>query len=71
MGGTEQNRTVTGMVLKTKAKRPRYQLASTIAQQSCTTMGREGSQFTVARRLHKGSLFASRPESCIPLKVGP
>ncbi|GFV10208.1 transposable element Tcb2 transposase [Trichonephila clavipes] len=27
------------------------------------------SRFTVARRLHKGDLFARRPERCFPLKV--
>ncbi|GFY17515.1 transposable element Tcb2 transposase [Trichonephila clavipes] len=27
------------------------------------------SRFTVARRLHKGGLFARRPERCLPLKV--
>ncbi|GFV83770.1 transposable element Tcb2 transposase [Trichonephila clavipes] len=26
-------------------------------------------RFTVARRLHKGGLFAHRPELCLPLKV--
>ncbi|KFM73017.1 Transposable element Tcb2 transposase, partial [Stegodyphus mimosarum] len=28
------------------------------------------SRLTVARRLHKGGLFARRPEGCLPLKVG-
>ncbi|GFX15038.1 transposable element Tcb2 transposase [Trichonephila clavipes] len=43
---------------------------SVIAQQLCTTTRRQMSWFTVARRLHKGGLFAFRPERCLPLKVG-
>ncbi|KFM66068.1 Transposable element Tcb1 transposase, partial [Stegodyphus mimosarum] len=31
--------------------------------------GRQVSRFTVVRRLHKGGLFARRPERCLPLKV--
>ncbi|GFU50953.1 transposable element Tcb1 transposase [Trichonephila clavipes] len=31
--------------------------------------GRQVLRFTVARRLHKGGLFARRPERCLPLKV--
>ncbi|GFW38860.1 transposable element Tc1 transposase [Trichonephila clavipes] len=31
--------------------------------------GRQVSRFTAARRLHKGGLFARRPEHCLPLKV--
>ncbi|GFT74715.1 transposable element Tcb2 transposase [Trichonephila clavipes] len=34
-----------------------------------TATGRQVSRFTVARRLHKGGLFARRPERCFPLKV--
>ncbi|GFT92900.1 transposable element Tcb2 transposase [Trichonephila clavipes] len=52
-----------------QAKRGRRQSASVIAQQLSTAMGRQVSRFTVARRLHKGSLFARRPERCLPLKV--
>ncbi|GFX73167.1 transposable element Tcb2 transposase [Trichonephila clavipes] len=51
------------------AKRGRHQSASVIAQQLCTTAGRQVSWFTVARRLHKGGLFAYCPELCLPLKV--
>ncbi|KFM66449.1 Transposable element Tcb1 transposase, partial [Stegodyphus mimosarum] len=51
-------------------KRGRQQSASAIAQQLCTATGRQVSRFTVARRLHKGGLFARRPERCLPLKVG-
>uniref|UniRef100_A0A2L2YE20 Transposable element Tcb2 transposase n=1 Tax=Parasteatoda tepidariorum TaxID=114398 RepID=A0A2L2YE20_PARTP len=52
-----------------QAKRNRFQSASAISQQLCTATGRQVSRFTVARRLHKGGLFARRPERCIPLKV--
>ncbi|GFT74919.1 transposable element Tcb2 transposase [Trichonephila clavipes] len=52
-----------------KAKRGRRQSASVIAQQLCITTGRQVLRFTVARRLHKGGLFARRPERCLPLKV--
>ncbi|GFX42523.1 transposable element Tcb2 transposase [Trichonephila clavipes] len=41
-----------------------------IAQQLCETTGRQVSQFTVARRLHKGDLFTGNPERCTPFKVG-
>ncbi|GFW20637.1 transposable element Tcb2 transposase [Trichonephila clavipes] len=52
-----------------QAKIGQRQSASVIAQQLSTAAGRELSQFTVARRLHKGGLFAHRPERCLPLKV--
>ncbi|GFT32704.1 transposable element Tcb2 transposase [Trichonephila clavipes] len=52
-----------------QAKRGRRQSASVIAQQLSTATGRQLSWFTVARRLHKGGLFARRPEHCLPLKV--
>ncbi|GFV70547.1 transposable element Tcb2 transposase [Trichonephila clavipes] len=52
-----------------QAKRGRRQSASVIAQQLSTATGRQVSWFTVARRLHKGGLFARRPERCLPLKV--
>ncbi|GFU33802.1 transposable element Tcb2 transposase [Trichonephila clavipes] len=51
------------------AKRGRPQSGSVIAQQLSTATGRHISQFTVARRLHKGVLFAHRPERILPLKV--
>ncbi|GFY19108.1 transposable element Tcb1 transposase [Trichonephila clavipes] len=54
---------------KPQAKSGRRQSASAIAQQLTTTTGRQVSRFTVARRLHKGGLFARRPERCLPLKV--
>ncbi|GFW00335.1 transposable element Tcb1 transposase [Trichonephila clavipes] len=50
-------------------KRGRRQSASVIVQQLSTATGRQVSRFTVARRLHKGGLFARRPERCLPLKV--
>ncbi|GFW00724.1 transposable element Tcb2 transposase [Trichonephila clavipes] len=45
------------------------QSASVIVQQLSTAKGRQVLRFTVARRLHKGGLFARRPERCLPLKV--
>ncbi|GFW66059.1 transposable element Tcb2 transposase [Trichonephila clavipes] len=52
-----------------QAKRGRRQSASVIIQQLSTATGRQVSRFTVARRLHKGNIFARRPERCLPLKV--
>ncbi|GFW98788.1 transposable element Tcb2 transposase [Trichonephila clavipes] len=52
-----------------QAKRGRQQSASVIAQQLSTATVRQVSRFTVARRLHKGGLFAHCPERCLPLKV--
>ncbi|GFU55972.1 transposable element Tcb2 transposase [Trichonephila clavipes] len=52
-----------------QAKRGRRQSASVIAQQLSTATRRQVSRFTGARRLHKGGLFARRPERCLPLKV--
>ncbi|GFX62180.1 transposable element Tcb2 transposase [Trichonephila clavipes] len=52
-----------------QAKRGRWQSARVIAQQLSTATGRQVSRFTVARRLHKGVLFARRPERCLLLKV--
>ncbi|GFW16150.1 HTH_Tnp_Tc3_2 domain-containing protein [Trichonephila clavipes] len=57
------------LYINLQVKRGRHQPASVIAQQLCTTTGRQVSWFTVARRLHKGGLFAHRPERCLPLKV--
>ncbi|GFX22392.1 transposable element Tcb2 transposase [Trichonephila clavipes] len=54
---------------KPQAKRGRRQSASVIAQQLSTATGQQVSQFTVARRLHKGGLLARRSERCLPLKV--
>ena len=53
-----------------QAKRARSQSASAIAQKLCAATGRQVLRFTVARRLHKGGLFARHPERCIPLTVG-
>ncbi|GFW34010.1 transposable element Tcb2 transposase [Trichonephila clavipes] len=52
-----------------QVKRGRRQSTSIIAQQLSTAMGQQVWRFTVARRLHKGGLFARRPERCLPLKV--
>ncbi|GFT75909.1 transposable element Tcb2 transposase [Trichonephila clavipes] len=51
------------------SKRDRRQSASVIAQQLSTATGRQVAQFIVARRLHKGGLFARSPERDLPLKV--
>ncbi|GFY01515.1 transposable element Tcb2 transposase [Trichonephila clavipes] len=79
IGKLEEGRTVTSVaaelrinksvVSRTWRKKGRHQSASVIDQQLCTTMGRQVSWFTVARHLHKGGLFAHRPERCLPLKV--
>ncbi|GFY10528.1 transposable element Tcb2 transposase [Trichonephila clavipes] len=58
-----------GRYIIQQAKRGRRQSPSVIAQQLSTATGRQMSRFTVARRLHKGDLFARRPECCLPLKV--
>ncbi|GFW17572.1 transposable element Tcb2 transposase [Trichonephila clavipes] len=58
-----------GRYIILQAKRGRRQSASVIAQQRSTATGRQVSRFTVARHLHKGGLFARRPERCLPLKV--
>ncbi|GFS90261.1 transposable element Tcb2 transposase [Trichonephila clavipes] len=52
-----------------QAKRGRRQSASVIAQQLSTATGRQVLRFTVARCLHKGGLFAHRPERYLSLKV--
>ncbi|GFV79056.1 transposable element Tcb2 transposase [Trichonephila clavipes] len=52
-----------------QAKRGLRKSANVNAQQLSTATGRQVSRFTVARHLHKGGLFASRPERCLPLKV--
>ncbi|GFU64090.1 transposable element Tcb2 transposase [Trichonephila clavipes] len=52
-----------------QVKRDRRQSASVVAQQPSTATGRQVSRFTVARRLHKGGLFAHRPERLLSLKV--
>ncbi|GFT27992.1 transposable element Tcb2 transposase [Trichonephila clavipes] len=58
-----------GRYIILQAKRGRRQSASVIAQQLSTATGRQLSRLTVARRLHKGGLFARRPVCSLPLKV--
>ena len=72
VGGGRPRKTTAGddRYIVLQAKRGRQKSASAIAQQLCTATGRQVSRFTVARRLHKGGLFARRPERCLPLKVG-
>ncbi|GFW66317.1 HTH_Tnp_Tc3_2 domain-containing protein [Trichonephila clavipes] len=71
VGGGHPRTTTAGddryIILLTKSGR--RQSASVIAQQLSTATGRQVSRFTVDRRLHKGGLFARRPERCLPLKV--
>ncbi|GFW29013.1 transposable element Tcb2 transposase [Trichonephila clavipes] len=71
VGGVRPRTTTAGddQYIILMAKRGRRQSASVIAQQLSTATGRQVSRFTVARRLHKGDLFARRPKRCLPLKV--
>ncbi|GFU06197.1 transposable element Tcb2 transposase [Trichonephila clavipes] len=71
VGGGRPRTTTSGddQYIILQAKRGRRQSASVIAQQLSTATGRQVSRFTVVRRLHKGSLFACRPERCLPFKV--
>ncbi|GFX67574.1 HTH_Tnp_Tc3_2 domain-containing protein [Trichonephila clavipes] len=73
IGKLEEGRTATSVAaefgINKSAKRGGQQSSSVIAKQLSTATGRQVSRFTVARRLHKGGLFARRPESCLPLKV--
>ncbi|GFV39195.1 transposable element Tcb2 transposase [Trichonephila clavipes] len=48
----------------TGEKRP-----TAVSKRHCSATGRQVSRFTVARRLHKGGIFARSPERCLPLKV--
>ncbi|GFS69587.1 transposable element Tcb1 transposase [Trichonephila clavipes] len=50
-----------------QARRNRRQTAGEIARHTTQATGRPISRFTVARRLHVGSLFARRPVRCVPL----
>ncbi|GFV07792.1 transposable element Tcb2 transposase [Trichonephila clavipes] len=50
-----------------QARRNRRQTAGEIARHTTQATGRTISRFTVARRLHGGSLFARRPVRCVPL----
>ncbi|GFU40500.1 transposable element Tc3 transposase [Trichonephila clavipes] len=50
-----------------EARRNRRQTAGEIARHTTQVTGRPISRFTVARRLHGGSLFARRPVRCVPL----
>ncbi|GFX96791.1 transposable element Tcb2 transposase [Trichonephila clavipes] len=71
VGGDHPRTTTAGddRYINLQVKRGRHQSASVISQQLCTTTGRQLSWFTVARRLHKGGLYAHHPERCLPLKV--
>ncbi|GFX06351.1 transposable element Tc3 transposase [Trichonephila clavipes] len=54
-----------------QARRNRRQTAGEIARHTTQATGRPISRFTVARRLHGGSLFARRPVRCLPIGVTP
>ncbi|GFW74816.1 transposable element Tcb2 transposase [Trichonephila clavipes] len=71
IGGGQPRTTTAGddRFIILQAKRGRRQSASVIAQQLSTATGRQVLRFTVAKRLHKGGLFARRSERCLPLKV--
>ncbi|GFX70330.1 transposable element Tcb2 transposase [Trichonephila clavipes] len=71
VGGGRRRTTTAGddRYIILQGKRGRRQSASVIAQELSTATGRQVSRFTVARRLHKGGLYAHRPERCLPLKV--
>ncbi|GFW63198.1 transposable element Tcb2 transposase [Trichonephila clavipes] len=76
----QEGRTVTSVAVSSESTKVSFrvlgkcskpqQLASAISQQLCTATGRQVSRFTVARRLHKGGIFAHRPGRRLPLKVG-
>ncbi|GFY23916.1 transposable element Tc3 transposase [Trichonephila clavipes] len=50
-----------------QARRNRRQIAGEIARHTTQATGRPISLFTVARRLHRGGLFARRPVRCVTL----
>ncbi|GFW02444.1 transposable element Tcb2 transposase [Trichonephila clavipes] len=50
-----------------QARRNRRQTAGEIARHTKQATGRPISRVTVARRLHRGGLFARRPVRCVPL----
>ncbi|GFV22882.1 transposable element Tcb2 transposase [Trichonephila clavipes] len=68
VGGSRPRTTTAGdgRYILLQAKRGRRQSASVIAQQLSTATGRQASWFSVVERLHKGGLFARRPERCLP-----
>ncbi|GFV72821.1 transposable element Tcb2 transposase [Trichonephila clavipes] len=63
----EEGRTVTSVAAEFGINKSVLSRAWKALQTIAT--GRQVLRFTVARRLHKGSLFAHRPERCLPLKV--
>ncbi|GFW68560.1 transposable element Tcb2 transposase [Trichonephila clavipes] len=68
-GRTMETTVVDDRYIILQEERARYQSSRAITQQLCTTTGRQVSRITVVRLLHKGGLFARRPESYISLKV--
>ncbi|GFX43688.1 transposable element Tcb2 transposase [Trichonephila clavipes] len=79
IGKLEEGRTVTSVAaefginkrvsFRALGKRSKPQRPTTVSKRHCSATGRQVSWFTVTRRLHKGGLFARRPERCLPLKV--
>ncbi|GFW94847.1 HTH_Tnp_Tc3_2 domain-containing protein [Trichonephila clavipes] len=67
IGKLEDGRTVTSVAAEFGINKSVVSRAWKAFQTTAT--GRQVSRFTVARRLHKGGLFARRPECCLPLKV--
>ncbi|GFU64218.1 transposable element Tcb2 transposase [Trichonephila clavipes] len=72
IGKLEEGRSVTSVaaefgIAHSIARRNRRQTAGEIARHTAQATGRPISRFTVARRLHGGSLFARRPVRCVPL----
>ncbi|GFX16603.1 transposable element Tcb1 transposase [Trichonephila clavipes] len=68
IGKLEEGHTVTSVAAE-------FGINKSVVSRACkafqaTATGRQVSRFTVYRRLHKGGLFARRPERCLPLKVG-
>ncbi|GFY34041.1 transposable element Tcb2 transposase [Trichonephila clavipes] len=68
IGKLEKGRTVTSVAAEFGINKSVVLRAWKAFQTTAT--GRQVSWFTVDRRLHKGGLFARRPERCLPLKVG-
>ncbi|GFV07600.1 transposable element Tcb2 transposase [Trichonephila clavipes] len=67
IGKLEDGRTVTSVAAEFGINKSVVSRAWKAFQTTAT--GRQVSRFTVTRRLHKGGLFARRPERCLPLKV--
>ncbi|GFX66961.1 HTH_Tnp_Tc3_2 domain-containing protein [Trichonephila clavipes] len=67
IGMLEEGRTVTRVAAELGTNK--IVVSRTWKAFQITATGRQVSRFTVTRRLHKGGLFARRPERCLALKV--